>query len=84
MLYALSRSPKLIKMINDLRDQIFRFRRVLLNSEKMARMSNEDHRRMLKFIRLRDLDRVETLTREHILRGQEEVMHEICNGNAPM
>ena len=30
LLYALSRSPKLIKMINDLRDDIFRFRKILL------------------------------------------------------
>jgi len=29
LFYALSQSPKLIKLINDLRDQIYRFRRIL-------------------------------------------------------
>ena len=76
LLYALSRSPKLIKMINDLRDQIYRFRKVLLKSERMARISNQDHGLMLKFIRKRDAEGVERLVREHILRGQEVVLKE--------
>ena len=40
LLYALSRSPRLIKMINDLKDQIFRFRQVILKMEEMAMISN--------------------------------------------
>ena len=47
-LYAMSRSPKLIKMINDLKDQIYRFRKILLRVEEMAATINEDHRQMLK------------------------------------
>lgn len=74
MLYALSRSPKLIHMINNLRDQIYRFRQLLLRDEKMARMSNEDHKQMLERIRLRDADGVERLVREHLSRGQKAVM----------
>lgn len=74
LLYALSRSPRLIKMINDLRDQIFRFRQVLLKTEEWARISNEDHRLMLTFIRKRDGEGVENLVREHILRGLEVVL----------
>jgi DNA-binding GntR family transcriptional regulator len=74
LLYALSRSPKLIKMINDLREQIYRFRRVILGVEEMARVSNEDHRLMLEYIRRRDAVGVEALVREHILRGQEVVL----------
>jgi len=76
LLYALSRSPKLVKMINDLRDQIYRFRRVILKMEKMARASNEDHRLILKRIGLRDADAVERLVREHILKGQAVVLRE--------
>jgi DNA-binding GntR family transcriptional regulator len=73
-LYALSRSPRLIKMINDLRDQIYRFRKVILNMETMANESNEDHRVMLQLIRKRDPDGVERIVREHIMRGQEAVL----------
>jgi len=76
LLYGLSRSPKLVKMINDIRVQIFRFRRVILKIEAMARVSNEDHQLMMDAIRSREADRVERLVREHILRGQDIVLRE--------
>jgi DNA-binding GntR family transcriptional regulator len=63
-----------IKLINDLRDQIFRFRRILLKMENMAKTSNEDHRKMLEAIRQRDADRVEKLVKEHIERGKTIVL----------
>jgi DNA-binding GntR family transcriptional regulator len=74
LLYALSRSPKLIKLLNDLRDQVFRFRRILLKIDNMGRTSNEDHRKMLEAIRQRDPDRVEKLVKEHIERGKTIVL----------
>jgi len=74
LLYGLSRSPRLIRMINDLRDQIYRFRLMILKIDEMARLSNEDHRLMLKAIKARDADGVERLVREHILRGQDIVL----------
>jgi DNA-binding GntR family transcriptional regulator len=74
LFYALSKSPKLIKLINDLRDQIFRFRKILLQMDNMAKMSNEDHRKILTAIRQRDVSRVEKVVREHILRGQRIVL----------
>ena len=76
LLYALSRSPRLIKMINDLHDQIYRFRQVLLKTEETARMSNEDHKLMIEFIKRRDAEAVEKLVRAHILRGQAIVLQE--------
>jgi DNA-binding GntR family transcriptional regulator len=65
LLYAMSGSPKLIKMIND---------------ETMAKTSNDDHRQMLSAMKMRDADRVETLVRQHILRGQKIVLKELENG----
>jgi DNA-binding GntR family transcriptional regulator len=76
LLYALSHSPRLIKMINDLRDYIYRFREVILQMEDMARASSADHRLMLQSMRKRDPERVEKLVREHILRGQTVVLRE--------
>jgi DNA-binding GntR family transcriptional regulator len=76
LLYALSKSPRLIHMINALRDQIFRFRQMILKDDKLANISNEDHIQMLKFMRKRDAEGVERLVRDHILRGQEEVLRE--------
>ena len=76
LLYALSKSPRLIHMINALRDQIFRFRQMILKDDKLASISNEDHIRMLKFMRKRDAEGVERLVRDHILRGQKEILRE--------
>jgi len=76
LLYTLSRNPKLNRMINHLRDQIYRFRQILLKDERMARMSNADHRQMVVLIRKKDAEGVEQLVREHILRGQAAVLKE--------
>lgn len=80
LLYALSRSPKLIKMISDLRDQIYRFRQVLLKTQENARISNEDHKLMLKLISNHELEGVESLVREHIIRGQRIILKEFDKG----
>jgi DNA-binding GntR family transcriptional regulator len=74
LLYGLSRSPRLVRMISDLRDQIYRFRKAILRVEEMARTSNHDHREMLALIRKRDGEGVEGIVRAHILRGQEAVV----------
>jgi len=74
LLYALSSSPKLIQMINNLRDQIYRFRQLILKNEKLARMSNDDHKDMLDRIRQRDVEGVERLVREHFTRGRKAVL----------
>lgn len=74
LLYALSHSPKLNKMINDLGDQIYRFRQIILKDKKLARISNADHKQMLHLIEKREADDVERLVREHILRGQAAVL----------
>ena len=77
LLYALSRSPRLIKMINNLKDQIYRYRKVILQNETLARISNEDHKRMLEYIKRRDAEGVESLVRDHLIRGQEAVLNQI-------
>jgi DNA-binding GntR family transcriptional regulator len=74
LLYALSCNPRLVKMINTLRDQIYRFRRMILEDEQMARASNQDHRRMIERIRQRDADGTERLVRRHILKGQKAIL----------
>ena len=81
LLYALSRSPRLIKMIHDLRDDIFLLRKVMLNSADMARLSNKDHREMIRAMKKRDSGKVEKLVKKHILRGKEYVLKEIGKGD---
>lgn len=79
LFYALSRSPRLIKIISDLRDQIERFRKIILRVANMPQTSNEDHQKMLKAIRARDTDKVENLVKEHILKGQKAVLKALEN-----
>jgi DNA-binding GntR family transcriptional regulator len=76
LLYSLSKSPKLINMINGLRDQIYRYRQMILKEKQFASTSNQDHKKMLKYIRKRDAEGAEHVVREHILRGQEMVLKE--------
>lgn len=74
ILYALSKSSRLIHMISGLRDQIYRYRLIILKEPQRAQMSNADHLRMLNHIRERAADEVERLVRNHIIRGQEIVL----------
>jgi DNA-binding GntR family transcriptional regulator len=76
MLYALSKSPKLVHMINGLQDQIYRYRELILKEKRFAVTSNRDHIQLLKLIRKRDAEGAEQLVRDHILRGQEMVLKE--------
>lgn len=81
LLYRISQSPRLVKMINDLRDQIFRFRQIILKNRELAVISHRDHTRMIEYMRKKDEHGVEGLVREHILRGRDAVLKEY-DGNA--
>jgi DNA-binding GntR family transcriptional regulator len=76
LLYDLSKSPRLVHMINGLRDQIFRYRQLILKDNQLANISNEDHKQMLEYMRKRDAEKVENLVREHILRGRDVVLRD--------
>ena len=80
LLYTLSNSPRLIKMINDLKAQIYRFRHIILSQAEMARQSNQDHILMVAAIKNHDADGVEKLVREHILRGKAAVLEQLEPG----
>jgi len=77
LLYALSKSPKLIQMINNLRDEIFLLREILLESMKMGSLSHNDHKEIIKAIKNREAEKVERLLKEHILRGKDFVITEM-------
>ena len=66
LLYGLSRSPKLAKMIDHIREQIFRFKREPPEIGGVVRAGNEDHRLIMAAIRAREADRAEHLVRKHL------------------
>lgn len=77
ILYALSKSPKLIKMINQLRAQISIFRQIILKQDEFAHESNDDHVKMLAAIKNRDGKKVEQLVRQHIIKGKNAVLSQL-------
>ncbi|MCP4719167.1 MAG: GntR family transcriptional regulator [Desulfobacteraceae bacterium] len=77
ILYSLSKNTKLIKMINQLRAQISRFRRIILKQDEYAIQSNEDHVNMVKAIKKRDGEAVEQLVRAHIIKGKKMVLAQL-------
>jgi DNA-binding GntR family transcriptional regulator len=79
LLYSLSKSPKLIKMINQLRAQISRFRKIILNQYEYALQSSDDHVKMLDAIKNRDGKKVEQLVRQHIIKGKNAVLSELTH-----
>lgn len=74
MLYALSRNRILIKIINDLKDQFLRFRKIILKNRALALASHQDHREMLAMMQKRKEEEVERLVREHVLRGLTAIL----------
>jgi len=76
LLYGLSQNPKLIKMINQLRAHISRFRKMILTQEGSATESFEDHAKMLIAIKKGDGEAVEKLVRVHILKGKDVVLNQ--------
>ncbi|HSL61514.1 MAG TPA: GntR family transcriptional regulator [Desulfotignum sp.] len=82
LLYAMSDSPRLIKMINQLRAPISRYRQIILKQAAYAAASCQDHADMLTAMRQRDADRVEDLVRIHILKGKQAVIHRIKEEDA--
>jgi len=64
-------------MINNLRDEIFLLREILLESMKMGTLSHNDHKEIIKAIKNREAKKVERLLKEHILRGKDFVIMEM-------
>lgn len=77
LLYSASRSQRLYRMIHDLRDYFYRYRRVILRVEGMPQISLNDHIRMLECMRGGDPEAVEAVVRAHILRGRDVLLREI-------
>ena len=79
-IYKASGSKKLHTLINNFRDYISRYRKTLLTTRDFAKMSLEDHIRMLEAMSEGDKEKVEELVRKHILRGKAIIIGEMKAG----
>jgi DNA-binding GntR family transcriptional regulator len=69
LLYTCAHSKKLVAMISDLRDFIYRYRILILRYEGMATIAIQDHKDMITLMRAKNARQVEKLVRKHIIRG---------------
>jgi DNA-binding GntR family transcriptional regulator len=77
ILYRAAKSAKLLSLINDLRDYIYRYRLIILRYEGMASISIGDHKEMIELMKARHTKQVEKLVRKHILRGMDLIKKKI-------
>lgn len=76
-LYRTARSERLYNIINDLRDYIYRFRRLIFSFEGMAEVSIKDHKDMIELMKAKKASRVESLIRKHIIRGKNLIKRKL-------
>lgn len=86
-IYRASRNNRLVQIINNLRDQIQRFRSASLAHPGRIKETLEEHKRLLEAISDRDITLAAVLAREHIenaesimmeaLRGRPEILDEL-------
>ena len=77
LIYKSCRSKKLLEMINNFRDYFYRYRSLLLRTEKGMNYSMDDHRRMLEAMKKNNPRLVERLVRNHLARGKDIILREI-------
>jgi DNA-binding GntR family transcriptional regulator len=79
-IYRAAGSQKLYSLINNFRDFISRYRRLLLTCQPYAEVSLKDHIEMVEAMREKDKDKVENLVKTHISRGKAIIMKEMAEG----
>lgn len=79
MLYTASRNQRLGQIINNLREQIQRFRQTSLSYPGRMRVALEEHRRIVEAISARDPELARRLAAEHIENAENSLMEAIRN-----
>jgi len=77
LIYKSCKSKKLSEMINNFRDYFYRYRSLLLRTEKGTDYSIDDHRRMLEAMKKKNPRLVERLVRNHLARGRDIILKEV-------
>ena len=66
IIYKATRNDKLVQMINNLREQMYRYRLEYIKDEAQRGTLINEHENILEAIRIRDIIRAKTLMKEHI------------------
>ncbi len=76
IIYKAADNPKLLFLLNNLREQMYRYRTEYMKDDKIHPVLIREHRDILKALEMRDKEQVAKEVRLH-LRNQEEVMKKI-------
>ena len=78
MIYEATGNDRLVQLLNNLREQMFRYRMEYLKEEEVRKSLIEEHNSLCQALRHRDEGRAVALTEEHI-DGQREYMLRLLN-----
>lgn len=76
-LYQASRNAKLVQIINNLSEQIHRFRSTSLASPGRMKEALEEHRKIVEAISERNITLAQTLAQEHIENAENSILEAI-------
>lgn len=76
----LSGNERLIKMVDESRDHIARFRFIRLRKPDLLRGSLSDHRRIVSALRTLDADAVSREMKDHVVMGAEPLKQMVSQG----
>jgi DNA-binding GntR family transcriptional regulator len=80
LLYRLSKSKKLFRMISDFNDYFYRYRVAVIRTADNIEYAVEDHRHMLDAMKKKNPRLVEKLVREHLETTRQHILKAIDEG----
>jgi DNA-binding GntR family transcriptional regulator len=80
VLFQAGRNDRLSQMINNLREQIHRFRSTSLSMPGRMSAAVEEHRKIVEAVSQHDVDAAKHLAQEHIENAENTIMEMIRNG----
>ena len=81
VIYQATNNERLIQLLNNLREQMYRYRIEYLKDVKSRRSLVEEHDALYERMKKRDLTGAQKMIREHIERQQESIMQTVHHQN---
>ena len=72
-------NARLVQLLNNLREQMYRYRIEYLKDVKARRSLVEEHDALWKALKERNLEHAQVIIREHIERQQKNIVHNISH-----
>ena len=73
IIYSITENKRLLQIINDLREQIYRYRLEYLKNDKARLELVGEHNRIIKYISEGDTDKAKAAIREHIENQMNDI-----------